>query len=414
MPSRTGFVSGRFGINNGVISNEGAGAQFHTRTRTYGGPQPGYQTLPRQLRWPGGHDTVCFSNFADRHYATWFMVGWTEFHTPNLKCGAETAEEVNAKALTWLRANAKRDNYYLHINYWDPHRNYTIDSPWLNRFHNRPVDQPWPDAAAVMDQQKLSGRFTPQKLHQTLPKTPVIMPDAIATREDFEHLVDGYDASIAYADHQLGQIVAELESQGVLDETMILVSADHGEAFGEHGIYADHVNADECIHRIPLVVRCPGVVAPGARDAALRYNVDLPATLCDVVGAPKPESWDGQSFLPLWIEGADKGHEYLVWDTGLYTVQRAVRTPSHLYIRTYDQGEYSHFFSEELFDLRQDPYQTKNLVATEIQILADCRNKLQAWLEDQQAKPGWRYDPVESIMEERKSAGRCNLPIAMD
>ena len=114
LPSRTCLMSGRFGIRNGVVSNHGSGAQFHIATKSYGGPEDANQMLPRQLK-AHGYDPICFSNFADRHYAMWFMCGWSEFHTPNLKCGAETAEEVNAKVLPWLKNSATRHNYYLHI-----------------------------------------------------------------------------------------------------------------------------------------------------------------------------------------------------------------------------------------------------------------------------------------------------------
>ncbi len=126
LPSRMGFVSGRFGIHNGVVSNVGAGAEFHIRKRHYGGPEGENEMLMRQLRKGADLDTISFSNFADRHCAMWFENGWSEFHTPNLRGGAETAEEVNAPVLRWLRDNAKRENYLLHINYWDPHRIYKM------------------------------------------------------------------------------------------------------------------------------------------------------------------------------------------------------------------------------------------------------------------------------------------------
>ena len=81
LPSRTCLTSGRFGIRNGVVSNHGAGARFNIATHSYGGPVDANQMFPRQLK-AHGYDPICFSNFADRHYAMWFMCGWSEFHTP--------------------------------------------------------------------------------------------------------------------------------------------------------------------------------------------------------------------------------------------------------------------------------------------------------------------------------------------
>lgn len=137
------------------------GSKFYLRHTDYGGPEPDNELLTRKLR-ANGYDTFSFSNFADRHSAYWFMCGWTEFHTPNLKCGSETAEEVNAPLLRWLKTNATRENYFLHINYWDAHRCYKMDSSWAHRFKNTPVPQSWPDEEAIREHQKITGPFTAQ------------------------------------------------------------------------------------------------------------------------------------------------------------------------------------------------------------------------------------------------------------
>ena len=86
----------------------------------------------------------------------WFMRGWTEFHTPNLKGGAETAEEVNEPVLRWLKTNATRENYLLHINYWDAHRIYRMDPSWADRFKDHPVQQSWPDEKTIGDHQSIA------------------------------------------------------------------------------------------------------------------------------------------------------------------------------------------------------------------------------------------------------------------
>src|SRR4030042_656964 len=109
--------------------------------------------LMRRLR-SVGYDTISFSNFADRHFGMWFMCGWTEFHTPNLKGGGETAEEVVRPVMRWLKTNAKREDYLLHINYWDAHRCYKMDASWADRFKDTPVTQPWPDQDAIRKHQE--------------------------------------------------------------------------------------------------------------------------------------------------------------------------------------------------------------------------------------------------------------------
>ena len=78
--------------------------------------------------------------------------------------------------------------------------------------------------------------------------------------KEFEKMITAYDASIAYVDHHIGIIMDELERQGVLEDAVLIVTSDHGDAFGEHGVYSDHVMADECINRIMRLLEERGVV----------------------------------------------------------------------------------------------------------------------------------------------------------
>ena len=402
LPSRAGFASGRFGIHSGVVSNVGAGARFHLPTTSYSGPAPEHEMLMRRLRGSGLH-TVSFSNFADRHSAYWFMCGWSEFHTPNLKGGSETAEEVHEPLMRWLRHNAKREDYLLHINYWDAHRPYKMDASWAERFGGAPAPQTWPDADAITRHQEIPGPFTAQRQFRDCVSPCALMPGAVRTRQDFDHMVTGYDAAIAYVDHHVGVVLDELERQGALDDTVIIVTSDHGDAFGEHGIYSDHVCADECIHRIPLIVRWPGAAAEGRHCGALLYNVDLSASLCELLGAPIPEAWDGRSFAPGLANADAPGREYLVWGHALYTAQRAVRTRQHLMVRTYDDIGYG-MGPVELYDIGQDPYQTHDLASECAGQVAECDRLLSEWLDEQSSQPGAIADPFDAVLEERRAA----------
>jgi arylsulfatase A-like enzyme len=400
LPSRACLTSGRFGIRNGCLSNCGAGAEFNIDINDYGGPKDFNQMFPRQMK-ANGYDPICFSNFADRHYATWFMNGWSEFHTPNLKCGAETAEEVNEKVIPWLKNNATKENYYLHINYWDTHRCYQMDTSWSERFNDYPVTQQWPDEQAIEEHQKVEGGFTAHRQFKNDESIVPLMPGAINNRKDFEKMITAYDASIAYVDTYIKEILNELEQQGVLEDAVIIISGDHGDAFGEHGIYSDHVNVDECIHKIPLIIRWPKVTPKNTSSNAFMYNVDFAPTICDMLDIPIPEDWDGKSYKTN-IEG-EKGEDrdFLVWDSGLYTVQRAVRTKTHLYIKTYDSAEYNNREEEELYDMKNDIYQTQNIADNNPELLKSCRTTMENWVEKQLNKRAKVVDPLNKIIAER-------------
>ena len=399
LPSRTAWASGRFGIRNGVISNHGAGARFHIETRTYGGPEPENEMLMRHLR-RHGYDTISFSNFADRHNALWFMYGWSEYHTPNLKGGSETADEVNEPLLRWLKQNAKRENYFLHINYWDVHRCYKMDAFWADRFKESPVGQAWPDESSIQQHQAIKGPFTAQGQFKDGVSPFPLMPGSVSSRRDFEQMITGYDAAIAYTDSHIAAVLDELDRQGILDDAVLIVSADHGDAFGEHGIYSDHVCADECIHRIPLIIRWPGISAVDQHSSAFLYNVDFAPTLCDLLGIPSPSEWDGESFGENVRGGAGLDREYLVWDCGLYAVQRAVRTKTHLMIRTFDDFAYP-FAPVELYDMSDDPFQTRDIAEGNTGLVQECSGHMADWIQQQMMKENWVADPLGEVLRER-------------
>lgn len=116
--------------------------------------------------------------------------------------------------------------------------------------------------------------------------------------------VDRYDGAIAYQDSVLGVLVEGLRRRGTLDGTVLVVAADHGEHFGEHGIRG-HGNSlyMELLH-VPLVIRAPGRVPSGARVAHPVSLRDIPATLADLAGLRAPEV-RGTSLAALAARGAD-------------------------------------------------------------------------------------------------------------
>jgi arylsulfatase A-like enzyme len=280
-----------------------------------------------------------------------------------------------------------------------------MDASWAERFKDCPVTQPWPDEDTIRRHQDIKGFFTATGQFADNKSPFPLMPGAVRNRAEFKHMVTGYDAAIAYVDAHVQIVLDELERQGVLDDAILIVSADHGDAFGEHGIYSDHVCADACIHRIPLIIRWPGTTPHGHVSNALLYNVDLSATLLDMVGAPAPELYDGKSFLQN-VKGSSPGfgRDCLVWGHALYAVQRAVRTTRHLMVRTYDDYGYP-FDPTELYDMVADPWQARNLRDEQPALVAEHDHLLAEWLHEQTACASANGhaipDPLSLVLQER-------------
>src|SRR6185437_12617149 len=204
------------------------------------------------------------------------------------------------------------------------------------------------------------------------PRQPQEITDMAAVRRMF----DGYDVGVLAADECVGRLLALLGELGVGQETAVMISADHGETLGELNIYCDHQTADEHTSHVPLILRWPGL-APG-RYRGLHYQIDVTATLLQLLGQPVPESWDGSSFAASLAAGEDRGRDHLVLSQGAWTCQRGVRFDDWILIVSLHDGY--HLFDElTLFDLQQDPFEQHNLAGARPEIVGRGLTLLAGW-----------------------------------
>jgi arylsulfatase A-like enzyme len=404
VPSRASLFLGRFGFNTGIVAHHGSGELLRRGDMFQGhGRDMERPTLQMQL-WAKGIKTATFSCFHDRHNAWWFTAGWEEIHTFTRKRGQERADEVNAAFLPWLREHGRNDNWLAHVHYWDMHSSYRVPAEWVDSFREVPGPD-WPDQDAIDQHQSLYGPRTATDLYAGYERNgaggytrPIgYMPDSIQTEEDFKMLIDGYDASAAYVDHHIGQIVSELEGMGILDDTAIVISGDHGDSFGEHGQYMDHGIANESVHNIPMIIRWPGVTKRHVRCDELVYGMDLAPTLCELLDVPVPSRWDGRSFAAALHGEKFAGWPYQVWDHGIYTFTRAVRTDKWLMIRVLHPGLYPYDDPVMLHDLEEDPHQTTNLAQDRPDLVGELTSKMEEWRQEQIHKGG-SPDPLEEMV----------------
>jgi arylsulfatase A-like enzyme len=171
---------------------------------------------------------------------------------------------------------------------------------------------------------------------------------------------DLYDANLRWADWGVGEVIRLLRKRGLLDKTLLIVTADHGEAFGEHG-YVFHALAvyDELVH-IPLVMRFPGEQRLVGEVTALTQTVDLLPTICDLYQAPYPKEVQGRSLLPL-LDGEQRAVRDYVFAVAVGPAENwssyLVRD-SHWALLLYRGGTL-----RALYDLSRDPAQSRNVIA---------------------------------------------------
>jgi arylsulfatase A-like enzyme len=394
LPSRTAFWYGRFGIHTGVVGHAGTAARMRY-------PGDGHTTDPERLPLTAalgraGVRTVSFSTFAQRHLAWHFYSGWSELHRFSDKNGTEDAHELEGPAIEWLRTHGRDDGWLLHLNFWDPHSVYTTPVEYGNPFADDPAPD-FPSADSLAAAQETYGYLGARDVIANLPSSPR-HPAAIADRDGFKTWIDGYDTAIRYFDDALGRIVETLAELGVLDETAVIVTADHGESQGELNLYAAHNTADHITCNVPLVVRWPGVTVAGTACDELVYQLDLAPTLCELLGAEKPARWNGRSVASaLRGEALADPRAYLVLGQGAWYVQRSVVTERHLHVRTLYQA-LDPVMPELLFDLAADPHEERNLAESEPALAAELARLAEEWWTNEAAESG--EDPLLTVCRE--------------
>jgi len=366
MPSRAALTTGRYGIANGVATH-GPRAQVVEGPATwedFDGDPDAYRRLP-EVFFDAGVPACAVSSFP-RHPAPWFYHLWDEFHQPREPPGegeyfqTPRAETVADSAIECLD---RYDDSFVHAQFWDPHAPYNREpGPPLAD----PPRPPHPTDEAIARHQNDTGWKSASH-------------EGIEDAGDLLGLLARYDAEIRYCDRHVGRVLDALRERGRYESALIVLVADHGEEFGEHGRYREHWSTHEGTQRIPMIVKPPGGADGSARDQFVT-NVDLAPTLCEYAGLERPAAWHGESLRPLVAGERPAWRDSVVLDHGLYTAQRAVRTDRWKFVRTYEDGIWE-LPERQLFDLETDPWEQENVAGANPAVVERLERNLAAWTE---------------------------------
>ncbi len=399
LPSRTALMSGQFGIKTGVVGHGGTAADMRLEGRDRHFQQRlNRESLPGFLR-QNGFKTTSISPFAERHSAWWFNAGFNEMYNTG-KRGMESAEEITPVVMDWINKNGTTDNWFLQINYWDAHTPYRTPIDYDNPFKNDSLDT-WIDEKTLTEHRAMVGPHGAREIMMYDNKVNKAYPKhlgEIKDMKDLKQFFDGYDSGIRYMDSHLGLLFNRLKELGVFDDTIIIISSDHGENMGEFGIYGEHATADYATTRIPMIVRIPNMKRKGI-NRGLHYNLDLPPTLAEYLGLAPIKGWDGQSYADTFSISDDLGRASLVVGQCAHGCQRGVRFGKWMYIRTY-HDHYHLFPKEMLFDIEKDPYEQHNVAEENIDVCREASHILLNWHDEMMMKSSSDADPLWTVMKE--------------
>ena len=262
------------------------------------------------------------------------------------------AREIDQSFLDWLSRRRPDRPFFAFLNYFDAHDPYELPDGYGGRFGIRPK--------TPRDHHFLFNFSGPHD-------EPAQMRDILMAR-------DCYDDCIRFLDEQLGRLLTELERQGLLDNTEVIITSDHGEAFGDHGIFghSSSVNLDEI--GVPLVILSPDAPAGRWVDSPVSLR-DLPATVVDLLGLSAGSPFPGRSLAAHWGLAPGRmaaGHATPAFSEqansiafqpqrgsgpGHRGLQMSLVASGHHYIRD-GMGV------EQLYDLRRDPFEMVNLMSS--------------------------------------------------
>ena len=200
-----------------------------------------------------------------------------------------------------------------------------------------------------------------------------------------------YDEAIAIVDHEIGRIVNALKESNIFDQTLIILTADHGQSLTEHGIYHKHLGLyDETIH-VPLIFSFSGLPRTKTVHGFVQH-LDLMPTILEILKIEGPGYYDGKSLCPLMENQAEEIRSEVYAEDARFHEERkgerTVRTRRYKYIfkeleMAASDGHYSktHSRTEELYDLKADPRETVNICKDNPDIACQLRDRYYEWID---------------------------------
>lgn len=252
--------------------------------------------------------------------------------------GRKPARQLNTSLLDWIPTVGGRP-WFAFVNYYDAHEPYEPPREWDRKF----------------------ASSTPRKLYltdQSIRGARRVFKQEM-TPAEIRREQEAYEASIAWLDDEIGRLLDSLEARGVLDNTLVVITSDHGEQFGEHGLFVHGNSIYRPLTLVPLIVAFPGRV-PAGRTVTTPVNLrNLARTILRLTGLPENSTFPGRGLDAYWADTVASPVPVLAETISNWRgeIWRALVVDFLSYVR-HESGT---GIAEELYDLASDPGQRVNL-----------------------------------------------------
>ena len=277
---------------------------------------------------------------------------------------------ITDHAIRLLAECPKDTPFFLVCAYYGPHPPFKIPEPYYSMYDPHDIPEPPNFKPSSHKPQAVTTSY----FHQ-------LWLDHGEHWEAWQKSIAVYWGFVTLLDNQIGRLLRAMEAKGVLDDTCIIFTSDHGEMLGQHGLWQKMMPYEEAI-RVPLIMRYQGFITPGLRSQVMASLVDIAPTILAIAGESKPEEMAGIDLSPSFRDGVEfqpepcRYAEHKPLSEWHHAVEWRLVTDDHLkYV--WNQGDL-----DELYDLENDPFEQRNCIDAPgcFRELEHLRGKLLNWM----------------------------------
>jgi arylsulfatase A-like enzyme len=341
-------------------------------------PPPNIRMLAEILQEQG-----YFTAAAD-NLGRWFARGFDLYQTYGWDTKTiqewRKGEAVVQSSLSVLNAAAAQEKpFFLFLHFWDPHTPYLPPAPFDRMFYQGDEKDPNNDSMDAVWDFEIFNRYFAEWMGGV---TDIEFPKA------------QYDAEIAYMDTCFAHVLTRLDELGLTGETLLVITADHGEELDEHWHWFDHHGLYDTNLHIPLILRCHDLLPAGRRIGGLTSMVDLAPTILDLLDVgeiAQREGMLGRSLVPLIDSSAatQRGTtDYLHITENTWMKKRGIRTHRWKLIVPLETPDLHGSSEVELYHLPDDPGELDNIAEERPEVVARLTALMDEWIAQRLAASG--------------------------
>ncbi|MTI21711.1 DUF4976 domain-containing protein [Fulvivirga sp. RKSG066] len=386
-PSRASILTGQFSHRHQVIDNQSAIGDTSMFFPQYL-EKSGYETAFFGKWHMGEHHAKPRKGFT--HWES--FKGQGVYYNPTLNINGKEqsfgdstyiTDLLTEHAVDWIEKRDKEKPFFMYLSHKGVHSEFAPAQRHVDNYEKESPNYPSTMYPEKVDKEEYDYENVPEWVKKQRHSWHGV-DYMYHGQMDFDTFYKKYNETLLSVDESIGEVIAALEKEGILENTVVFYMGDNGFSFGEHGLIDKRQAYEESI-RVPLLAFGGGDLLAKDSVDQLIQNIDIGPTVLAMAGLETPKNMDGKSFLPIL-----KGENPENWRKRIYyeyfwerpfpqtPTVHAVRTDKYKFIRYYGIWDLN-----ELYDLENDPYETRNLIRSpeHKEIAKTLRNDIFDWLE---------------------------------